>query len=173
MRIIKFTAIGLVGLLVVLGVGLVIALNTVDLARFQGLVADRVEAATGRTLAIDGTLDIGISLRPTLVAEGVRFANVPGSDNPDMVRIDRIEAQVQLWPLIRGKLALDRLIIIDPEIRLEIDADGQGNWLMGPADGNNDGQAADGGDDDDDGASPLGALAGLGTIRIEGAATAA
>ncbi|MBT3396937.1 MAG: hypothetical protein HN423_07125, partial [Alphaproteobacteria bacterium] len=53
MRIIKFTAIGLVGLLVVLGVGLVIALNTVDLARFQGLVADRVEAATGRTLAID------------------------------------------------------------------------------------------------------------------------
>ena len=54
MRIAAFTVIGLIGLVVVLVGGLVIALNTVDLARFQGLVADRVEAATGRALAIDG-----------------------------------------------------------------------------------------------------------------------
>jgi uncharacterized protein involved in outer membrane biogenesis len=94
MRIAGYTLIGLVAVIIVAVIGLVIALNTVDLARFQGLASDRVEAVTGRALAIDGDLDITISLRPTLVAEGIRFANAPGAEVPDMVRIARLEAQV-------------------------------------------------------------------------------
>ncbi len=167
MRIAAYALIGLVILVVVVGAGLVIALNTVDLARFQNLASDQVEKATGRTLVIDGELNVAISLRPTLVVEGIRFANTPGAAEPDMARIARLEAQVQLMPLLRGEVRLDRLIIVDPQITLETDAEGRGNWTFGPLPASPD-AGADGLADDKGDESPLGFLAGLGEARIEG-----
>ena len=112
------------------GAGLYVVLRTTDLAALQGIAARVVENATGRTLAIDGALCISPSLRPTLVVEGVRFANVAGAAEPDMVRIERLEARVRLLPLLRGEVRLDSLLVTGARIELSIDSSGTPNWRV-------------------------------------------
>lgn len=108
--------------------GLYVLLTRVDLARFQNLANARIEAATGRILHVDGALRLGAGLHPTLIAENVRFSNRAGSPEAQMAEADRIEAQVELLPLLRGEVHLTRLIVDKPRIVVETDADGRLNW---------------------------------------------
>ena len=135
MRILGTLLIGLVIVVAVLAGGVWFALGNLDLSRYQGLASDRVQAATGRTLALDGALRVAPGLRPTLVAEGVRFSNAPGAAEPDMVRVARVEAQVQLLPLLRGEVRIDRLVLAGLRVILDADASGGGNWNLQPPGG--------------------------------------
>jgi AsmA protein len=97
---------------------------------YKQQIEAQVERATGRALAIEGPLDI--SLLPTVAvsAEGVRFANVPGSANPDMVRLKDFQAELKIWPLLRGSVEVDRFVLVEPEFHLEIDTAGRPNWEL-------------------------------------------
>jgi AsmA protein len=97
---------------------------------YKQQIEAQVERATGRALAIEGTLDI--SLLPTVAvsAEGVRFANVEGSANPNMVRLKDFQAELKIWPLLRGSVEVDRFVLVEPEFYLEIDAAGRPNWEL-------------------------------------------
>ena len=66
-----------------------------------------------------------------VTAENVRFANVTGGARPDMVRLKGIEAELKIWPLLRGSVEVDRFVLIEPEFNLEIDAEGRANWALG------------------------------------------
>ena len=97
---------------------------------YKQQIEAQVERATGRALAIDGPLDI--SLLPTVAvsAEDVRFANVKGSARPEMVRLKGLQAELKIWPLLRGSVEVDRFVLIEPEFSLEIDAAGRPNWAL-------------------------------------------
>jgi uncharacterized protein involved in outer membrane biogenesis len=123
----KIAAALVVVVIVAIG-GLYMLLTRVDLARFQNLANARIEAATGRILHFDGALRLGVGLRPTLIAEKVRFSNREGSPDAQMAEADRIEAQVELLPLLRGEVRLNRLILDKPRIVVETDANGRFNW---------------------------------------------
>ncbi len=130
MRTLAKILVALVLLVVVAMGGFYLVLTRIDLARFQGLVNDRVEAATGRILHIDGPLRVGIGLRPTLVAEKLRFSNREGSPEAQMAEAERIEAQVELLPLLRGEVRLNRLLVDRLRIVVETDANGHVNWQL-------------------------------------------
>ncbi|MDA0654621.1 MAG: AsmA family protein, partial [Proteobacteria bacterium] len=143
----------LVFAVIAVGAAALFAIQSIDLARYQGLVADRVLSATGRALAIDGEVRVAGLLRPAIAVSGVRFANTPGAADPDMVRIAEIEAKLRLWPLLFGKVLLDRLVVRGARILLETDASGGANWQFTPAD-----------DADDDGGISI--PAAIGEIEI-------
>ena len=86
-------------LLAVPVVGLV-AVHSVDGGYWRGLIADRVEASTGRKLNLGGPFAFTWSLSPTLSLEAVSLANAPGAATPNMLRIGRIEVQLRLWSLL-------------------------------------------------------------------------
>jgi AsmA family protein len=87
-----------------------------------------VKKATGRTLDIGGKIDLRISFTPAIVAESVRFSNASWGSRPDMARARRIEVELDLIPLIRGTVRVDRLVVVEPEVLLETDAKGRANW---------------------------------------------
>src|SRR5690606_7810960 len=109
-------------LLIALGVLLVLVIAAiligpgfVDWNSYKREITAKVEEATGRRLEILGDISLSL-LPPTLSAEGVRFATLPGRIAP--------------WPLLQGNLRVERIALVNPTILLEISADGRSNWAF-------------------------------------------
>jgi AsmA family protein len=109
---------------------LLVSLDLESLARAN---LGRVEAATGRSLTIDGPLSVKLWPRPSIVAERVSLANAPSGSAPQMATAERVEAALEIWPLLSGRIEIARLALNDPHILLETDAKGRGNWEFAPA----------------------------------------
>ena len=116
---------GFIAVIVVLGLGALVAVPT---ERVAGLVADRLSAATGRAVTMDG------ELRPTLFPSlGIRVGDV-SIGNPDWVEAgplltaERLDVSVEWAPLLRGEIRLDRAEFVAPRITLMRAADGRVSW---------------------------------------------
>lgn len=100
----------------------------VDVADVQQRVAKLVEERTGRSLAIQG--EARLSVFPWLGAEldGVRLGNAPGFGETPMVETGRLQARVQLLPLLSRRVEMDTLVLEDARVALAVDAEGRNNW---------------------------------------------
>ncbi len=131
-RSLKIGFLAAAGMLVVLVGGLTILARFIDPGPYIQQAADRVREATGRELRLDGPVELRVLPSLGLVLDDVRFANAPWGSRPEMVRVKRVEARVALLPLLRGEIELGRLVLIEPDILLETDAKGVGNWVFKP-----------------------------------------
>ncbi len=155
----------LVGLIaVVIGAAIIVPF-VVPTETYKQQLAKQVEKATGRALTIDGPLDV--TILPTLAVEmtEVRFANAPGSADPDMMRLEGLQAELKIWPLLRGAVEVDRFVLVEPEIHLEVDQQGRPNWQFGEATGDAPSDASGTGDAEPT-SLPLTEVK-LGDIRLE------
>jgi uncharacterized protein involved in outer membrane biogenesis len=130
-RWLKLTLAGVAALLVLVILGVVILVNTIDVRRVATVAADETKNATGRELEIRGRLDISFFPRLAIVAEDVSFANAPWGSRPEMLTAKRIDGSFALLPLLRGRIDVDRLVLIEPDVLLETNAKGVGNWEFG------------------------------------------
>jgi uncharacterized protein involved in outer membrane biogenesis len=121
----------LLGLCVVIIVAIVAAISLVDINQYNDEIVQLVEESTGRNFQIDGELGFGLSLVPTVVIEDVKFGNADWGTKPDMLSVGRLEVHVSLFPLLSKTIKVNRLILIAPEILLETDKKGKGNWVLG------------------------------------------
>ena len=153
--LVKITGVGVVAL----GVAGVAMLMTVDVNQYRGIIEQQVETATGRALTIAGPMDLSISLTPAVVIEDVAVANAPWGSRADMLTARRLEAQVELLPLLRGEIKIDRVVLVGADLLLEIKEDGTANWVL-------DTPASTGGDTASQGRT---ALPDLRLVRIEDA----
>ena len=116
---------------------LVVGIAAVAIARFDpntykpDIVA-AVKRATGRDLALNGKISLKPSLWPTIQVGDVTFSNPPGFSRPQMASLQGMELQLGLLPLLSGQFAIERLVLIHPDILLETDAAGHSNWQMTP-----------------------------------------
>ncbi|HXV23743.1 MAG TPA: AsmA family protein [Alphaproteobacteria bacterium] len=115
-------------LVAALGVLVVVGPSMVDWNVYKGPLAEAVRRATGRELSVAGPLSLEILPRPRLIARTVSLGNAPGGSEPEMIRVDRLEARLAPWPLLTGRFELRSLDLIQPTILLERLADGTGNW---------------------------------------------
>src|SRR3546814_12807421 len=125
---------GVLGVVVVLLVAAAIVMSLDPVDSYKGEIQSLVKEGTGRDLRIDG--DISLSLFPPFAVsvEDVGFANAPGAAAPEMATIDRLDVALQVLPLPRGEVAIDRFILEKPVINLEIDEQGRPNWQLQTAD---------------------------------------
>ncbi len=121
----------LLALVVVLIAAVVAAPFLLPMETYKQQIEARVERATGRALKIEGPLDISLLPRLAVTAEEVRFANIASSPRPDMVRLKGLQAELKIWPLLRGSVEVDRFVLVEPQFQLEIDAAGRPNWALG------------------------------------------
>jgi uncharacterized protein involved in outer membrane biogenesis len=119
---------GLLGLMALLAVLVLIGPSLVDWNGWKGPLTEAVRRATGRELSIAGNLSLELLPRPRLVARTVSLGNALGSSEPEMIRVDRLEARLAPWPLLTGRFELRSLDLIKPTILLESLPDGTGNW---------------------------------------------
>ncbi len=119
---------GLVALCVALLVAGYAIIASLDVQQVARVARDEVKALTGRDLVIDGPIDLKISLTPSVDLQDVRFANAGWGSRPEMATLRRVEVEVELLPLLTGNVVVRRLVVIEPDILLETDAAGRGNW---------------------------------------------
>lgn len=131
MRALKITVLAAAALLALAMVAAVIAVKSIDFNRYSGMLTERVKAATGRDLKVSGKLDVRVSLTPAVAAEGVSFANAPWGSRPEMVQVKRVETEISLLPLLFGEIKVSRLKLVEPDVLLETDTKGAGNWVFG------------------------------------------
>lgn len=129
MKVIKYLSI-LSAVIVTLFVALLLFVNLVDVDRYKKPIEKQVSKVLGRKLVIEGDSDLKIFLHPRVVLQGVRLQNAPWGSRPDMVDVQKVELQVALIPLLRGELEIEKFYLIEPDILLETDADGQANWAF-------------------------------------------
>ena len=116
-------------LLVVVGiVALYAFLSLYDFNKFKPMIANAVKDATGRELTIAGNIEFDLGLRPTLVAEDVKFANASWSSTPDLARVKRLEVQVAVLPIIMGKYDFAHLVLVEPNVIVEFNDSGTNNF---------------------------------------------
>ncbi len=91
-------------------------------------IVEAVRRATGRELTLAGPVRLGWSWTPVLEAEDVSFANMAGGTRPAMATAARMEARLKLWPLLSHQVELASITLVRPDILVETDAAGRGNW---------------------------------------------
>ncbi len=129
----KKLLIGLGLLVVFLIAAAVIVPAFVPVETYKAQIAKQVEDATGRSFAIDGK--VSFSLFPTLgfEANDVTFGNAKGYTDEKMASLSAVLVAVKLMPLLGGNIEIDRFVLVDPVISLEVAKSGKPNWEFGEA----------------------------------------
>lgn len=104
------------------------ALVLMDWDLLRAPVARKLSQTLGRTVHIDGHLDIAWSLSPRLHVEQVRLENAAWSQEPYMLAIAVLEVRVRLLSLLRGRLVIPELLLKKPVGLLEVSPQGEPNW---------------------------------------------
>ena len=112
---------GIVGILVA---GVVVAVLVVD---WEGRAEQILGAALGREVRL-GSLDIDPGWTTTVRVTDLRVANAEWGEADHFVTLDEGEVAVKVWPLITGRIELPEIVLREPVIALEKDAEGRVNW---------------------------------------------
>ena len=118
------------GLLVLLVAAVLIGLGLVDWNQYKGDIQNQARDATGRELIINGDISITVFPAPALIANDVLLANIEGAASKNMLRLKYLEVRIALMPLLASRIEVERIKLVDPEIELEVLADGRKNWVF-------------------------------------------
>jgi len=121
------TGIG-VFLIIALMVTVFVFLDSYDYNKLKPRIARMVKDATGRELNLGGEVDLAIGFSPSLVVTDVTFANAPWGSQPQMIKVEKLQAQVRLLPLLFKDVKVKRIGLAGVDVLLETDPNGQGNW---------------------------------------------
>ncbi|MEQ8369470.1 MAG: AsmA family protein, partial [Alphaproteobacteria bacterium] len=103
-----------------------------DWNRFKPEVTERVASATGYRLEIAGDLSLRLLPAPALVARDLTLhgAAAPGGDSTQPLAAMKALQLSLVWSdLLAGRIAIDRVVLVEPDIQLVALPSGGGNWL--------------------------------------------
>ncbi|MFP6710374.1 MAG: AsmA family protein [Rhodospirillales bacterium] len=120
---------GIIVLVIALGAAGVAIILSTSPEEIRDFLAAQVKEATGRDLVIKGKLDLEISLVPSLVMNDVTFSKTKWASAPHMLSLKKLEAGLELMPLLQGEIQLTQIVLIEPNIQLETNAEGIGSGL--------------------------------------------
>ncbi len=124
----------LVVLVVVLVGGLLVVAKSIDVNQYRDVIAQKAEETTGRKLTLAGKIYLNVfTFSPSVTVEDVSLANAPWGSRPEMMKLKKLEAVVALLPLLHKEIEIRRFILDGPDILLETDANGKGNWEFSAA----------------------------------------
>ena len=89
--------------------------------------------ATGRSLSIDGLLNLDLGRKTTIEARGIRFSNPDWADQPDMAEVGRLFIAVDLPSLFKEKIIVQTIEIDGCRMDLVANDQGKSNWDVMPA----------------------------------------
>jgi AsmA protein len=171
LKLLKWIGIVVV-VLVVLAVGAAVVLpQFISVDTYKDRLVAEVKNATGRDLKISGPVHLSVLPHLAIDAAQVSFSNAAGAQNKDMMTLGSLQVEVELFPLLNKTVVVDRFVLKDPVIALEVDKQGKPNWdfSTGKPAGTAAAAAAPGAQPAAGGGADLSALGGLhlGDVRLE------
>ena len=115
-------------LIIALMVTVYAVLATYDYNKIKPTVARMVKDATGRELRLGGEIKLVFGVSPSLVVTDVALANVSWGSQPQMITVQKLQAQVRLLPLLKRDVEVKNISLAGIELLLENDPNGKGNW---------------------------------------------
>lgn len=103
-------------------------LATYDYNKLKPHIARMVKDATGRELNLAGELDLAIGFSPALMVTDIALANASWGSQPQMITVEKLEAQVWLLPLLKRDVEVKNISLTGVDMLLETDPTGKGNW---------------------------------------------
>ncbi len=85
---------------------------------------------TGRTVTIEGDVEIRLFPVPRLLAEGVAIGNPEGMEGEPLIHTEVLTLSLQLGSLLNGTLDVRSVELLEPQVTLIRDAAGHVNWLL-------------------------------------------
>lgn len=127
-RVLKWVSLVLGAIVALAVIAILVIVWVVDPNSFKSRIESTVRDATGRELELVGDIELGFFPRIGLRTGEGRFGNAPGFGPEPMVSWKRAQLGAQLFPLLRGRLVADRVILEGADVRLVRRADGSNNW---------------------------------------------
>ena len=115
-------------LFAVLVVGVFVFIKTFDLNSYKSYAEKIVQEQLGRKLSLNGEAYLGLSLVPTVVLEDVEFANPSWAKNSQMVKVKKLDVKFAILPLLNQQIVIDKVILEEPQINLEVAKNGDTSW---------------------------------------------
>ena len=129
-RIVRLVSLALVGLVILLLLAAGAGALYLSRADLKPLVEREASEALGRTVSF-ATFQVRWADPLHVDFTNLAIANAPWGSKPDMVRIGKFSAQVEIGPLLHGVLHYRQLRMSDVTVVLERDPAGIGNWKFG------------------------------------------
>lgn len=124
----------LLGALVALVIIALVVPFLIPVESYKAEIIGRVKAATGRDLTIGGPMRLTLLPHIGVHLEQVALSNPKGYSVPSMLNVQSATVHVALLPLLSGHAEVSKLVLEDPTINLEVNAQGVPNWRFTPPD---------------------------------------
>ena len=89
-----------------------------------------VSGQLGRRFEITQHLDVRLGRTTTVIAEGVEIANPEWADKPLLLKATAAEFDIDVWPLLFGKVQIPRIFLKNPQLGLQLESDGRRTWAL-------------------------------------------
>ena len=109
---------------------LAIAVATVNPNRLKPRIEATISQALGRQFTIHGNVSFQGTFWPTIIADDITVANAPGGSRHDMVLMDEMQMDLSPTAALTGRTVLSNLVLLRPDILLETEPNGLGNWQI-------------------------------------------
>ena len=117
-------------------VGIWFIASAVDPVKLTTLLVNSVKSSTGRDLKIAGPVSLSFFPRISVSAERLSLSNATWADTPEMMTLNRIELNIKMLPLLRGRVESANVKLSGLELFLQKNASGNRNWDMTAASAN-------------------------------------
>ncbi|WP_105258441.1 AsmA family protein [Pseudoalteromonas sp. T1lg88] len=119
------------GIIIVVIIGLLIAIPFfIPVDAIFTKVSEQVEKTTGRTLTIAGDKNLAIFPSLRLELNDVSFSNMADGSRANMATMKQLDIHIPWTSLFSGEVKLDKFVIREPDVLLETNAQGKGNWQL-------------------------------------------
>jgi AsmA protein len=120
-----------VGVLALLAIAVVVFLPA---ERVAGIAAQRIEAATGRAVSVDGPVRANLWPHVAVTTGPVTLAGPGWSEEGPMLTAEALEIRLDAATLFAGEPRIVAIEAVRPRILVERMADGRLNWDLAPSD---------------------------------------
>ena len=127
MRILVLIAVVLTALI---AAGLVAVSRFVEWDDYRAELTAQAEAMTGRSVAIDGRIDLNLLPRPMLSLARTTLASRPGADDGVRLEVDRLDLELKPLSLLRGRLDVQAVRLVRPVWRVAPAPDGRSQLMQ-------------------------------------------
>ena len=103
-------------------------ISTIDWNQHKGKIAEQFENITGKRVVFDGNVSMSIFPTPYLTAKNIKIYNPKSKSPQPLAVINEMVTDLSLMPLLKGRFVVNNMSLLNPNILIEFDQDGQVNW---------------------------------------------
>jgi len=130
-RLLTWLAIALAGVVLLSAAVAGAALLLVDPNDFRSTLTERLSAASGRAVRLDGAIDLSVLPCCAVTAEALAVGNPPEVGEGDLLTAERSAFSLRLWPLLtQRQIQIGEIELQGVTLDLRSAADGSNNWTF-------------------------------------------